>query len=122
MSKNTFILVAESNLSSVFLIEDILSKAKLGFDLVCTVTEAVEQLEECKYDLVILSLVSCVNEKIKLDNLITKITKEKTPLLIVSESFPDHIQEVGFPNCDYIQRPIAEKELLKKISLLSSSK
>lgn len=115
MSKNTPILVAESDLPSALQTEAILTRASLDFDIACTITEAIECLNEYHYRLVVLSLVGCVNEKFRLPELTKKIVERNIPILIVLESYQDQIQKVGFPNCDYIQKPIVESEFLKKI-------
>ena len=122
MKNNPQILVAESDLISIYLMEKILSRNNFDFDLVCTPTEVKEMLEENHYDLLILSTIGCINEKTKIIDIISRIDEKEIPVLVLLTHQEKNMQIVGFENCDYLKKPFSTNEFIKKIRGLLKQK
>ena len=118
MDKNSRILVADSDLQSVCLLEKVLSEAGFDFELVCSATETVETLSEEYFDLLILGQLGCVNEKISVEKLSEKLTDSRMSLLLILDDFLIEPKKVGFKNCDYLKKPFSKKNFLKKVFAL----
>ncbi len=115
MTKKPRILVAESDLQSIYSLEKILSETNFEFELVCSATEVAEILDDERFDLLIFGRLGCVNEKISVEKLLEKLAKSKMSLLLILENFCREQKKVGFENCDYLEKPFSSDDFLSKI-------
>ncbi len=116
-TRNINILVAEDVALNQLLIKTILEEFKFQYDIVSNGKEAVDQLKNNQYDLILMDLQMPVMNGFEATEHIRKVLKSKIPIIALSAD----VTTVGVEICkdagmdDYLAKPIDEKLLYAKI-------
>jgi signal transduction histidine kinase/CheY-like chemotaxis protein len=116
--KNIFILVVEDNEINQSLIKHLFKNWQIKYDLANNGREAVEKLEQKKYDLILMDIQMPEMDGYTATEIIRRNLKLNTPIIAMTAHVLAGEREkcLGYGMNEYISKPIHEEELQKIIA------